>query len=79
MRFAKRDMHAHLRNNMELQFVYDVCDAATPFDKLRYVLDAVRTPLEDLGEAEFRHAYGLSRRLRFDDASRRARAPSDWW
>ena len=65
--------------NTELRFVYGVCGTASPFDGLHHIMDAGQVPLEDLGEAEFRHAYGLSRRLRFEDAAPRARTTSDWW
>ena len=79
LRFAKGDVHAHLRSNAELRFVYGVCGTASPFDGLHHIMDAGQVPLEDLGDAEFRHAYGLSRRLRFEDAAPRARNQSDWW
>ena len=78
LRFAKGDVHARLRSNTELRFVYGVCGTASPFDGLHHIMDAGQVPLEDLGDAEFRHAYGLSRRLRFEDAVRRERTTSDW-
>ena len=68
-----------VRANMELQFVYAVCDCRTPFADLRYILDAGRAPLCDLGEDAFRRTYGLDRTLSFQHGSRRARVKSDWW
>ena len=78
-RLAQGDVRAHLRTNTELQFVYDVCTVATPFVCLRYVLDAKRPPLGDLGEEAFRHAYGIDRCLTFKRGTRRARVPTDWF
>ena len=79
IRAAKGNVRAHLRANTELQFVYDVCEVVTPFNDLRYILDAGRAPLEELDEDSFLRTYGLARTLRFQDSARRARAPSDWW
>ena len=78
-RLAQGDVRAHLQTNTELQFVYDVCTVATPFVCLRYVLDAKRPPLGDLGEEAFRHAYGIDRCLTFKRGTRRARVPTDWF
>ena len=59
-----------------------ICAAAQSY--VLFTVSAARqllstTWIEDLGDAEFRHVYGLSRRLRFEDAARRARTTSDWW
>ena len=79
LRFAKGDVHAHLRSNTELRFVYGVCGTTASFDDLQHILDAGHAPPEDLGDAEFRQAYGLNRRLCFENAAPRARNTSDWW
>ena len=74
-----RASQGEVRANAELQFVYEVCDCRTPFADLRYILDAGRAPLCDLGEDAFRRTYGLDRTLSFQHGSRRARVKSDWW
>ena len=79
LRFAKGDVHVHLRSSADLRFVYGVCGAADPFDTLHHIMDAGQAPLEDLCDTEFQLAYGLSRRLCFEDAAPRARTTSDWW
>ena len=79
LRFAKGDVHAHLRSNTELRFVYCVCGTTASFDDLQHILDAGKAPLEDLCDAEFRRTYGLSRLLCFESAAPRARNQSDWW
>ena len=76
---AHGDVRSHLQTKTELQFVYDVCNVCTPFVCLRYVLDAKRPPLGDLGEEAFRHAYGIDRCLTFKRGTRRARVPTDWF
>jgi len=79
IRHAKSNVHAHLRNGTELQFVYDVVGVTTPFEHLRYIIDAGIAPLEDISGEAFRRAYGIDRTLCFRESAKRVRVRSDWW
>ena len=64
----------------DLQFVYDFCNRDTIFDKLYFVNNAGRAPLDDfLNDETFENMYGLPRRLKFKKAEPRTHVPSDWW
>ena len=57
-RTAWSSMQADLRNGAALHFVYDVCKVDTPFDDLKFVLDAGRHPLRELhGSSSTTRAY----------------------
>ena len=79
IRHARSNVHAHLRNGTELQFVYDVLSVSTPFGEMRYIIDAGVSPLEDIADEAFRRSYGLDRTLCFRESAKRARVRSDWW
>ncbi len=73
------DVNVRVRASVELQFVYDFADMDTPFEKLNYINDAGRTPMQPLPDNSFLARYGLERKLSFRPAEPRARVPQDWW
>ena len=78
-RAAKAYVVGQLSSQSKLQFVYDFCKCDTPFAALHYVLDAARPPLACVDDHAFKRAYGIERRLTFNDARARSHHLRDWW
>ena len=75
---AVRDtVTTRLLKHMHLQFVYDIVQCETPFQLLKYVLDAARQPL--CNTPRFEDVYGLPRFLLFKRAEPRVSRPDNWW
>ena len=75
------DMHIYRRlsSNEGLQFVYDLIHVPTPFQSLKFTIDAGRAPLRNLDDEQFALVYGLPKKLAFKRAETRETFPSDLW
>ena len=79
IRAVRSHVAARVKENTRLQYVYDLCQTETAFERLRFVQNAGRPPLENLDDESFEKQYGVSKRLMFRRAEARERVPADWW
>ena len=73
---AREHTQLHKRLGNKLLFVYDLVGNQSPFDALRFTLNAVRPPHSS---ALFEKLYGLPRYLIFEKSSTRAPESVDMW
>ena len=74
-----RNISKRLESKEGLQFVYDLVNPNTPFQNLKFTMNAGKKPLWNLDEEKFLAVYGLSKRLTFKMAEQRETSPTDLW
>ena len=59
--------------------VYDFICCDSQYEKLHFVINAGRSPLEESDADRFKEKYGLDKVLRFRPHNARVASPADWW
>ena len=74
-----RNIYQRLAGKAGLQFVYDIVSPTTPFQKLRFTMNAGKKPLWNLDDENFLSVYGLQKKLTFKIAEPRETVSTDLW